>query len=330
MTHRLAIIAVPTILATVWAAEAQGQLVILDDLLALTQAAAGGGEERRESTASFGQIPGAGSERISELRPQHAEYHELGLRGRLDPGRHAPRGPRALRVGGVEEDDEPVETIISRLARLRQEGPPGVGRVAPFGVLDLPALPDEGPPEGWTLDLAIRRLLEENLELQTDIMELFMADADIHAASRFNNPLLFWATDGVPYQVDRQREQEIAHDFTVVYPFDVTNTRRNRTKLAERARSVIGAQYQDAARREVHALYMTFVDVLAARESIRYAASGIVSVDRLIQQVQQQVQTGEKPASDLEELLAMRELTMLAIRQGQRDYTGPSGTSPNS
>ena len=53
-------------------------------------------------------------------------------------------------------------------------------------------------------------------------------------------------------------------------PFDLNGKIRARTKLAQAGKQVLGAQYQDAVRREVENLHAAWVDLLAAQTTARY------------------------------------------------------------
>src|SRR5262249_33778360 len=57
----------------------------------------------------------------------------------------------------------------------------------------------------------------------------------------------------------------------ITHPLDVTRKRQARIVVARRAKRVLEAQYQDAVRRQIDNLYLTFSDVLGARETIRFA-----------------------------------------------------------
>ena len=58
----------------------------------------------------------------------------------------------------------------------------------------------------------------------------------------------------------------------ISHPLDFSHKRRARTDYAIRAVKVTEAQYQDAVRIEINNLYTAFVDVLAARQTLRLRA----------------------------------------------------------
>jgi cobalt-zinc-cadmium efflux system outer membrane protein len=150
-----------------------------------------------------------------------------------------------------------------------------------YGPLSIPSGPeDEGPADGLTLDAAIERLVRSNLELRALAVELPMADADILTASLRANPLLYADSQLIPYgRYSRERPGgPVQYDLNITYPLDVSGKRRARMLVACRARRVLEAQYQDAVRRKIDNLYTAFVDVLAARETVRFAETSVAGL----------------------------------------------------
>ena len=87
----------------------------------------------------------------------------------------------------------------------------------------------------------------------------------------------------VPYgRYDRSRPGgPNQYDVNVAHPFDLSRKRQARMRVAEQTVSVLEAQFQDAVRLQVDNLYTAYIDVLAARETIRYAEASIVGLDRV-------------------------------------------------
>ena len=163
-------------------------------------------------------------------------------------------------------------------------GPPtrsSVAFVSPFGSLAL-ANEDQGPPDGLTLDRAIERLVRQNLELRSKAFEIPQADADILTAGLRANPILYSDVQCYPYgSFSRARPGgQTQYDINVSYPLDVTHKRKARTLVACRAKKVLEAQFQDAIRVEIDNLYTRFVDVLAARETVRLARKSVAELEK--------------------------------------------------
>ena len=99
------------------------------------------------------------------------------------------------------------------------------------------------------------------------------------------NPLVFGTISSIPYgQYSVQRPGETSYSATVIYPVDVSHKRMARTEVACEAQRVLEAQYQDAVRLAIDRLYMAYLDVITARETLRFATAnrdGLIKVYRL-------------------------------------------------
>jgi cobalt-zinc-cadmium efflux system outer membrane protein len=195
------------------------------------------------------------------------------------PGSGSPRVPSsATRPRGRPFGlPEPSMTVGAEAEAPRTELPL-------YGRLSIPEdAAEEGPPDGLTLDGALQRLVRANLELRSKFLEIPQAQADILTAGLRANPLLSADVQQVPY--GRFSEQRpggpTQYDVNLTYPLDLNHKRRVRIDVACRARRVLEAQYQDAVRQQVANLYAAFVDVLAARETVRYAQATIQGLDQL-------------------------------------------------
>ena len=147
-----------------------------------------------------------------------------------------------------------------------------------YGTLALPTGEDgEGPADGLTLDQAIELLLTNNFDLRSKAMEIPQARADILTASLRANPILYADSQLIPYGSfsDRRPGGPTQYDLNITHPIDYSHKRRARMDLAARALGVTEAQYQDAVRIEINNLYIAFVDVLAARQIVRYARASV-------------------------------------------------------
>lgn len=149
-------------------------------------------------------------------------------------------------------------------------------RVAPAsvpagGTLERPTANEEGPADGLTLDVAVAIIADHSLALRAKFQEIPKATADVLTAGMRANPLLFGSVDEIPYgNYSPARPGEKAYSVTVIQPIDINRKRVYRVVSAERARDVLQAQYQNAVRLEIDELQMRFLDVMAARETVRY------------------------------------------------------------
>ncbi len=188
-----------------------------------------------------------------------------------------------------------------------------------YGVLEVPALADEGPPDGMTLDQAIERLLRDNPDLRMRAKELPKAQADIVSAGLRNNPFLFGDVSNVPYQAySPQRPGEVSYGVTLIQPWDVNKKRLVRIRVAQSARNVVEALYQDAVRVQIDNLYTAFLDVLAAREAVRQLQVGLEGMEAIAQETRKQFERGGiKTQADLDRVLVQRDSAFLAVQEAQ-------------
>src|SRR5579875_3154546 len=163
-----------------------------------------------------------------------------------------------------------------------------------YGVLEIPAIADEGPPDGMTLDEAIERLVRDN-------------------------PFLFGDVSNVPYQTySPQRPGEVSYGVTVIQPWDVNKKRLVRIRVAQSARNVVECLYQDAVRVQIDNLYTAFLDVLAAREAVRQLQVGLEGMEAIAQETRKQFERGGiKTQADLDRVLVQRDSAFLAVQEAQ-------------
>jgi cobalt-zinc-cadmium efflux system outer membrane protein len=135
-----------------------------------------------------------------------------------------------------------------------------------------------------TLDQALERLVRDNLFLRSNWFEIPQARADVLTASLRANPILYADGQLQPYgQYSRKRPGgPPQYDLNISHPLDVSGKRQARTVAAERALNVLEAQFQDAVRLQIDNLYTAYVDVLAARETVRFAQASVVGLDKVL------------------------------------------------
>ncbi|MBN8624766.1 MAG: TolC family protein [Planctomycetes bacterium] len=187
-----------------------------------------------------------------------------------------------------------------------------------YGPLDLPVTADEGPVDGMTLESAIEMLVRGNLDLRTKFLEIPQARADVLTAGLRANPLLFGTASGVPYgSYSPARPGENGYSVTVIQAVDVNRKRLARVDAACHALQVLEAQYEDAVRLEIDALATAFVDVLAARETVRYAESAVGGLNKLTKLAETQLRQGRISEPDYERLAIQRDSAEIGLEQAQ-------------
>lgn len=187
-----------------------------------------------------------------------------------------------------------------------------------YGVLEIPAIADVGPPNGIDLDQSIERLLQANPDLATRAKELPKAQADIVSAGLRNNPFLFGDVSNIPYQAySPQRPNEVSYGVTIIQPWDVNQKRKVRIRVAQSARNVVECLYQDAVRLQIDNLFTAFLDVLAAREALRQQQVGLEGMEGIVQATRKLVESGGGTPADLERVQVQRDSAFLAVEEAR-------------
>jgi len=219
----------------------------------------------------LGTPPGGSAATLSDVTTSNAP-----LSGRT--GATASHAPASVSNPAASPSPNDQPRGIAAPAPQPTFAPPSYGSYA------IPAGPeDDGPPDGVTLDAAIQRMIRENLDLRGKSYEIPQAQADILSAGLRANPVFYADAQLVPYgRYTRDKPGgQTQYDVNISYPFDLSRKRQARTLYATRAKRVIEAQYQDAVRNSIDTLYGAYVDVLAARQTVRYSNAGIVGLKKL-------------------------------------------------
>lgn len=222
-----------------------------------------------------------------------------------------------------------VPQSITRPGRDFEAGArPGVGlppalpeaELPIYGTLELPAGAEPaGHPGGLTLDQAIEHLVRTNLDLRAKAVEIPKAQADILTASLRNNPIFYADTQMVPYgsYSEKRPGGPTQYDVNVTLPIDVTGKRRARTAVAHQAKRVVEAQYQDAVRFQIDNLYTAFVDLLAARETTRFAAASVTGLKRVIETTRALRERGSATEADVNRVMVQLDGAEIALFEAE-------------
>jgi cobalt-zinc-cadmium efflux system outer membrane protein len=211
------------------------------------------------SGSVMGPAPGAGGGTVSSSLG--AQY----LGGR--PGTTAPRAPTSITLPGPSE---------------AAPGPPPIAAPAPQPSIPFPLYgtfslsdkaEDEGPANGITLDQAIDIALRESPDLQSKFYEIPQAQADVLQAGLRANPVFYADGQLLPYGKFNRSSPggPSQYDVNISHPLDLNGKRQARLRVTARAQRVLEAQYQDAVRQMIDSVYTAYVDVLAARQAVRYS-----------------------------------------------------------
>jgi cobalt-zinc-cadmium efflux system outer membrane protein len=150
-----------------------------------------------------------------------------------------------------------------------------------YGDLQLSTeLEEYGPKDGLTLDAAIERLIQQNLDLEAARFEIPMSDADVLTANLRANPIFYADTQLIPYGHFSflRPGGPPQSDVNINYPLDITFKRQARTRSAREAKNVTEAQLQDFVRNSIDNLYTVYEDDVAAGLTVKFSevyATGI-------------------------------------------------------
>jgi cobalt-zinc-cadmium efflux system outer membrane protein len=167
-----------------------------------------------------------------------------------------------------------------------------------------------------TLDQAVQRLVRDNLDLRTQSFEIPEAEADVLTAGLRANPLLYADVIYLPYQrfSNARPGGPTQYDVSVTMPLDLNHKRRARTAVACQAKRVLEAQYQDAVRGQIANLYTAYVDVLAARETARFARASLSGVRELLEQTEELRKAWNASPGDVDQLRVQRSAAEIGLR----------------
>lgn len=290
------------------AGRADAQAMLADDIVIISKGQRE--QEKGRTNSHLGPAPGAG-ERALRANPGGGESR-LGE----PPGgavTFAPMQRRDVLAAASSEGRGPAPAGAATIARPARRP---AQQVPIFGPLELPERGDDGPPDGLTLDEAIGRLVQVNPSLRTKFQEIPKAEADILSAGLRSNPMIFASADSVPYgSYSRQRPGENSYGVVLIQPIDVNRKRKVRVVVAQQARKVLGAQYQDAVRLEIDNLYTAYVDVLDAREAVRYSHASLEGLRRVLAITEQQYTRGLVPQTDVESAAIQQETGEVSLEQ---------------
>lgn len=279
----------------------QGQVKVADDVILLTK-----GQTRKEQARTHEHLAPLGAGESPFPNSPGAGLPTLG------------EGPAIRQLPGVlsAAAAPPGENYGTGQQPRTTTPPRQPGQQVPlYGPLELPAEEDEGPANGLTLDLALDRLVKANYDLLTKFQEIPKADADILSAGLRLNPVLFASIDTIPYgNYSEQRPGATSYEATLIQPIDLNQKRQHRICLAQRAKHVLEAQYQDAVRLQIDNLYTAYVDVLEARETVRAMRASLKGLAEVVQTTRDLVQKGLQPRTDVDRAQIQQQSAEVALQ----------------
>jgi cobalt-zinc-cadmium efflux system outer membrane protein len=291
-------------------ARGQGAAALADEIIVISSGQRA--KERARDGSTLGPVHGTAERPFS--RVAGADDSRLGMRT---------SGPRPTDVlSAASRPDQAGATTDRRPGILPPALPESAARTIPlYGPLELSAIDDEGPENGLTLEAAIAYLIRSNPELLVKFQEIPKAEADVLTAGLWGNPLVFASADSVPYgNYSPRRPGSNNYGVTLVQPFDVNGKIRARTRLAETARNVLQAQYQDAVRLELEKLHIAWMEALSARTSVQYLKTSLDGYGALLATIEERVAKKAAPESDLDTAVIQQETATVAYEEAVTRY----------
>jgi cobalt-zinc-cadmium efflux system outer membrane protein len=234
------------------------------------------------------------------------------LLGRIGTG--TPRVPTSITMPGGTYQGPQAGRVTAPLQPLPVPQP------LLYGSLELPKDEgDEGPPDGLTIDQAIDLLKRQNLDLRAKFLEIPQARADVLTASLRANPIFFADSQLVPYGVDSVRRPDgpTQYDVNISHPIDYSHKRLARMAYASRAVEVMEAQYQNEVRLAIQNVYIAYVDVLTARETVRYLETSIKGLGEVLTANERLYAEKTATRADVDQAKADRDIAVAGVMDAQ-------------
>lgn len=291
-------------------AHGQGAAALADEIIVIS--AGQRAKERARDSTTLGPVHGTAERPF----PKIAGADEARLGGRTF-------NPRPIDVLSAASQPNQAGAITDRRPGILPPAlpEPSAAAIPLYGALELSAIEDEGPEGGLTLEQAMGGVIRSNPELAVKFQEIPKAQADVLTAGLWGNPLVFASADSVPYgKYSQQRPGSNNYGVTIVQPFDVNGKIRARTRLAETARNVLQAQYQDAVRLELEKLHLAWIDTLNARTSVQFLKTSLDGYGALLATTQDRVSKEVAPESDLDTVVIQQETAIVAYEEAVTRY----------
>jgi outer membrane protein, heavy metal efflux system len=234
------------------------------------------------------------------------------LLGRIGTG--VPRVPTSITMPGGTYQGPRTNRVIAPLQPIPVPPP------LLYGSLELPKDDgDLGPPDGLTLDQAVDLLVRQNLDLKAKFLEIPQGRADVLTASLRANPIFYADSQLVPYGSDSVRRPDgpTQYDVNISHPIDWSHKRLARIALASRAVEVMEAQYQNEVRLAIQNVYSAYVDVLAARETVRYLETSITGLEQVLTAYERLYAEKNDTRPDVDQAKADREIAVVGLSEAQ-------------
>ncbi len=293
---------------------AQAQLIgLVDEIILISKGITA--KASRRGASVLGQAPGAGENPF--MTPQGGRGRPMAQRANPARSTASFRQPDRGVLSSISTPGPKLSRGVAPLASSQPQRPT-LEAVPLFGPLEVPQGEIEGPPNGLTLEQAVERLVRENAGLRSKAFEIPQARADELTAGLRGNPLYFLSASNVPYSpYSAARPGNNDYSISVIQPLDLNHKRKARAQAAAQATRVLEAQYQDAVRMAIDDLYLTYLDVVVARETVYYAQTSLKGAEALMEKAEVQLQQGAVTEPDLLNVGIQRDAAQVGLEQAR-------------
>ncbi len=215
-------------------------------------------------------------------------------------------GMPALSVGQTAKITPP--TMVKPLPKSNNYG----------GPFDLNLQSEPPAPNAKSLDQLLEILVNHNYDLLTKAKELPKADADILTAGLRSNPAIFANVDTIPYgNFSPNRPGATNYGLTIAQSVDVNQKRRYRIRVAQGAKRVLEAQYQDAVRLQIDNLYRLYMNYLESKQTLQAMKIGLAGLQEVKRVTEDLVKNKQQSESELKRINIQLYSAELAVDEAQ-------------
>jgi cobalt-zinc-cadmium efflux system outer membrane protein len=257
----------------------------------------------------LGPSPGAGGA-LPGIQPGRDEM----LLGRLGPS--VPRVPTSVTMPGGVYQGPPTGRGIAAPQPLPAPRPQFYGR------FEMPSGPqDDGPRHGLTIEQVMDQYVHENLDLRVQYLEIPQARADVLTASLRANPIFYADSQLIPYGSfsTRRPSGPTQYDVNISHPIDFSHKRQARTIYAEVVLRSMENQYQDAVRLGLNNVYMAYVDVLAARQTVRYTRVTVEGLDKVLSATEAMLRRSTMTSANVDQARSERDIAAISLLDAEEN-----------
>ena len=163
-----------------------------------------------------------------------------------------------------------------------------------------------------------------NLDLLSKYYEIPQAQADVLTASLRANPVFYADAQLIPYgQYTRQRPGgQTQYDVNVSHPAGHHRQAKIRARSPPSGpRTSWRRSSRTPSARAIDNLYTVYVNVLAARETVRYTRQSVKGLEELVAKIEELFENDFKNKAELNRARVQRRLAEVALADAEQKYS---------